>query len=284
MINDKILILGATGQLGSQLRELLDSQAIDYLAPSSKQLDITNADLVTQYFQKYQPTIIFDCAAYTNVDGAEDEPGKTLDHKINAAGTQFVAQAAEMIKATLFYISTDYVFDGNKTTAYLPEDQPHPQCEYGRTKAEGETSVLNIMSKYYIIRTSWVFGQYGHNFVYTMLQLAENHSQIKVVNDQIGRPTWAKTLAQFMIYTWRQKINYGIYQLSNDNYCSWYQFAQEILTDKRVELIPISSADYPQKAQRPQRSIMNLDKVKATGFLIPTWQSALREFKEEITN
>ena len=140
----------------------------------------------------------------------------------------------------------------------------------------------SIMSKYYIVRTSWVFGKYGNNFVYTMQRLASSNPRLTIVNDQYGRPTWTKTLAEFITYIVDNNADYGVYHLSNDNSCTWYDFAKEILKDSDVEVAPVTSAEFPQKAHRPKYSIMDLSKAKATGFVIPTWQEALAEFLKEI--
>lgn len=277
----KILITGAQGQLGTELRHLLDSRDIAYRGTDAHDLDITDEQAVDQYFKDYQPDLIYHCAAYTAVDKAEDE-GKALNQKVNVDGTRILAKAASAIDATLVYISTDYVFDGDKKDIYTVDDQPAPRNEYGRAKYEGEQQVQKYLKKYYIIRTSGVFGEYGHNFVYTMLDLAKTHKELTVVDDQYGRPSWTKNLAEFMTFAVDQKLAYGIYHLSNDNSCNWYEFASAILADKDVTVKPVSSAEYPQKAWRPRHSILDLSKTKATGFKIETWQDALKEFLQVI--
>lgn len=269
------LITGGNGQLGTELRHLLDEQGAAYVSTDAAEMDITDAKATMDKIKEVQPTVIFHCAAYTAVDKAEEE-GKELDEKINVDGTRNVALAAEAVGATLIYISTDYVFDGTKKEGeYATDDQVNPQNEYGRTKLLGEEAVQTIMSKYYIIRTSWVFGQYGHNFVFTMQRLAKAHDTLTVVNDQFGRPTWTRTLAEFMTYLIKNDAPKGIYHLSNDNSCSWFEFAQEILKDTDVTVKPVTSAEFPQKATRPQYSVMDLSKAKGIGFEIPTWQEAL---------
>lgn len=270
------LITGGNGQLGTELRHLLDETGVTYVSTDSQEMDITDAKATMTKIQEIKPKVIFHCAAYTAVDQAEDE-GKMLDEKINVEGTRNVAQAAKAVGATLVYISTDYVFDGTKKVGeYRVDDPVNPQNEYGRTKLLGEQAVQEILTDYYIIRTSWVFGQYGHNFVYTMQRLAKDHETLTVVNDQFGRPTWTRTLAEFMKYVIDHKASTGIYHLSNDNHCSWYEFAKEILKETAVEVKPVTSEQYPQKAKRPQYSVMDLSKAKAIGFEIPTWQEALR--------
>lgn len=274
---NNILITGANGQLGTELRNLLDEKGITYAATDTKELDITNKQMVNDYFETNKPELVFHCAAYTAVDAAEEEPGKSIDEKVNVLGTQNLATAAESVGATLVYISTDYVFDGKNADMYEEMDPQNPQNEYGRTKSLGEKAVRDTMSKYYIIRTSWVFGKYGKNFVYTMLNLAKTHDVITVVDDQVGRPTWTRTLAEFMVYAVEHQVAYGTYNLSNDNQANWFQFATEILKNTKIEVKPVTSAEYPQKAHRPEHSVMSLEKTKATGFKIPTWQDALKQ-------
>ena len=276
-----ILITGSNGQLGTELCHLLDERNISYTATDSAEMDITDKDAVDAVFQAVKPTFVFHCAAYTAVDKAEDE-GKELDEKINVSGTKNIAEAAEAAGAVLVYISTDYVFDGTNAGEYPVDAETNPKNEYGRTKLAGEQLVQSICSNYYIIRTSWVFGQYGHNFVYTMRRLAETYPTLTVVSDQVGRPTWTRTLAEFMMHVMESKPATGIYHLSNDNSCSWYEFACEILKDFDVEVKPVTSEEYPQKAYRPKHSVMDLSKAKATGFVIPTWQEALASFVKNI--
>lgn len=275
------MITGARGQLGTELCHLLDGQGISYDAFGSKELNITNPQMVAKRFNEVQPEIVFHCAAYTAVDKAEDE-AKELNWQVNEQGTKNIAEAAQKIGATLVYISTDYVFDGTNEDEYQPDAPTNPKNEYGKAKLAGEEAVRSIMDKYYIIRTSWVFGQYGGNFVYTMLRLAKTHDHLTVVDDQVGRPTWTRTLAEFMLYAVQHQIPYGTYQLSNDGSCTWYEFAKEILKDKNVTVSPVTSAEYPQKAYRPRYSIMSLNKVKETGFEVPTWEEALGEFVRKI--
>ncbi|CAI3430029.1 dTDP-4-dehydrorhamnose reductase [Enterococcus cecorum] len=271
-----ILLTGGNGQLGTELRHLLDEKGVEYVSTDAKKMDITDAQVTMDYITNLKPTVIYHCAAYTAVDKAEDE-GKALDEKINVDGTRNVALAAKEVGATLVYISTDYVFDGKLKDGEYAVDAPiNPLNEYGRTKALGEKAVQEIMDDYYIIRTSWVFGKYGHNFVFTMQKLAETRDELTIVNDQFGRPTWTRTLAEFMYFVIDQNAPFGIYHLSNDNACSWYEFAKEILKDTDVKVSPVTSEQFPQKATRPQYSVMDLSKTKALGFKIPTWQEALQ--------
>lgn len=277
-----ILLTGGNGQLGTELRHLLDEKGSEYVTTDHQEMDITDANATMKFITDLKPEVIYHCAAYTAVDKAEDE-GKELDEKINVDGSRNVALAAKAAGATLVYISTDYVFDGTKKEGmYQVDDATNPQNEYGRTKLLGEQAVQEIMEDYYIIRTSWVFGQYGHNFVFTMQRLAETHPKLTVVNDQFGRPTWTRTLAEFMTFVIEKQAPFGIYHLSNENSCTWYEFAKEILKDTDVEVAPVTSAEYPQKAKRPQYAIMDLSKAEALGFEIPTWQEALAGMLESL--
>ena len=281
-----ILITGANGQLGTELRYLLDERNVDYVAVYVAEMDITNSEMVDKVFAEVKPTLVYHCAAYTAVDAAEDE-GKELDFAINVTGPENVAKGSEKYRATLVYISTDYVFDGKKPIGqeWEVDDLPDPQTEYGRTKRMGEELVENLTSQHYIIRTAWVFGNYGKNFVFTMQNLAKTHKTLTVVNDQHGRPTWTRTLAEFMTYLTDNQKEYGYYHLSNDaaEDTTWYDLAVEILKDSDVEVIPVDSSKFPAKVKRPLNSTMSLAKAKATGFVIPTWQDALKEFyKQEV--
>ena len=277
----KILITGANGQLGTELRHLLDERGIVYDARDAKDMDITDRQAVEEQVTALKPAVIYHCAAYTAVDKAEDE-GKEINWRVNEEGTHNLAEVAAKVGAKLVYLSTDYVFDGTKMGEYKVSDPTNPKNEYGKAKLAGEKAIQAAMTDYYIIRTSWVFGEYGKNFVYTMLRLAKNHDRLTVVNDQVGRPTWTRTLAEFMTYLVDHHCEYGVYQLSNEDSCSWYEFAREILKDKDVEVVPVTSEEYPQKAYRPRHSIMSLNKAEATGFTIPTWQTALQEFMSQI--
>lgn len=277
----KILITGANGQLGSELRNLLDERGIAYDAFDSKQMDITNKELVDEKINALKPTVIYHCAACTAVDNAEDV-AKDLNWQVNEVGTRNVAEAAKRVGAKVVYISTDYVFDGTNEDEYEVDAPTNPKNEYGKAKLAGEKVIKEVLDDYYIIRTSWVFGKYGKNFVYTMLRLAKDHDKLTVVNDQFGRPTWTRTLAEFMTYLVDHDQPFGTYQLSNEGSCSWYEFASEILKDQDVEVDPVDSSAYPAKAYRPRHSIMSLKKAEGTGFEIIDWQSALGKFMDEI--
>lgn len=275
------MIVGASGQLGQELQRYLTQLNVKFDALTEKELDITDLSAVNAKITELKPTVIYDCAAYTAVDKAEDE-GKEINWIVNVNGTKNLAQVAADSHVKLVYISTDYVFDGTNEGEYMEDDPANPKNEYGRAKWAGEEAVRNSGADYFIVRTSWVFGEFGHNFVFTMQNLAKTHDKLTVVNDQIGRPTWTRTLAEFMVHLVKTNADAGTYQLSNDNVATWYDFACEILKDTEVEVEPVTSDKFPQKAYRPRHSIMNLDKAKATGFLVPTWENALQLFLDSI--
>jgi len=276
----KILITGANGQLGQDVVALAkENKAYEVYSFTKGELDVTDEQAVQSIVEEVKPAWILHCAAYTNVEAAEDE-GKDLNWKINKEGSAIISKAAASVKAKLIYISTDYVFDGTKKEWYETEDATNPLNEYGKAKLAGEQEIQRYLPDAHIIRTSWVFGEHGHNFVYTMLKLAKKMDTLKVVNDQYGRPTYAKDLASFMLYIVEKDIQGGIYHFSNDETATWFDFAQEILKREEVEVIPVDSSAFPQKAKRPQYSVMSLEKAKAAGFSIPTWKNALERFME----
>lgn len=272
-----ILITGANGQLGTELCHLLDENGIPYVGTTVEKLDITNQTQVQTYINEIKPTVIYHCAAYTAVDKAEDE-GKELNYLVNVEGTRNVALAAKQVGAIFVYISTDYVFDGKKQGyKYTTEDKPNPQNEYGKAKLAGEEVVQELLERYFIIRTSWVFGKYGNNFVYTMQKLAESKDRLTIVNDQLGRPTWTRTLAEFMSFVIEKNVPFGIYHLSNEGSCTWYEFAKEILKDSiDTEVVPVTSREFPQKAKRPQYSVMDISRTSQLGFELLSWKEVLR--------
>lgn len=277
----KYLITGAHGQLGQELQKILKERNLTFVAFDSKELDITDRLAVMSVFETEKPDVVLHAAAYTKVDLAEDE-GRSLNWKVNVEGTKNIADAAKQYNAKLVAVSTDYVFDGMNNDEYQETDSVNPKNAYGRAKLAGELAVIESGASSYIVRTSWVFGEFGPNFVYTMKRLAENHPKLTVVNDQLGRPTWTRTLAEFMLHLINSKSEYGIYNLSNDDTATWFEFAEEILKNLPVEVTPVTSDQFPQKAYRPKHSVMSLEKAKLTGFEIPTWRGALATFLSEI--
>lgn len=273
----KYLITGAHGQLGQEVQKLLRERGLTFVAYDSKALDITNREAVMATFKAEKPDVVLHAAAYTKVDLAEDE-GRVMNWQVNVTGTKNIADAAKQYGAKLVAVSTDYVFDGLNVGEYRETDPVNPRNAYGRAKLAGELAVTESGAAAYIVRTSWVFGEFGNNFVYTMQRLAESHPKLTVVNDQLGRPTWTRTLAEFMLYLIAVEATYGVYHLSNDETATWFDFAKEILKDRAVEVEPVTSAAFPQKAYRPKHSVMNLEKAKSTGFEILSWREALNKF------
>ncbi|MDT2725896.1 dTDP-4-dehydrorhamnose reductase [Lactococcus formosensis] len=276
------LIIGKNGLLGRELCLRFDAQRIPYLATGSHELDITDKVAVDAYFSRHKPQIIYLCAGYTAVEKAEQEE-RHLAEQVNAVGTENIAQAAEQVGALLLYVSTDYVFSGDLALGkeWEVDDLPQPQTYYGYTKLLGENAVRSNTTEHYIIRTSWLFGCYGNNFVSTMKNKAKNKDDqvIMVVNDQFGCPTWTRTLADFMIYLVQHKPDYGIYHLSNakaeTEILSWFDFAKYILHKDEVKLLPIASVELASNIKRPYNSALSLKKTEAIGFSVPTWKEAL---------
>lgn len=279
----KFLITGANGQLGQELQKLLRERELDFVAFDSTQLDITSREAVLATFESVKPDVILHAAAYTKVDLAEDD-GREVNWQVNVNGTKNVADAAKKIGAKVVAVSTDYVFDGTQNNDYVETDPVNPQNAYGRAKLAGELAVTESGADAYIVRTSWVFGEFGNNFVYTMQRLATTHPKLTVVNDQLGRPTWTRTLAEFMLHLVDVKATYGVYHLSNTGTTTWFDFAREILKNTDVEVAPVTSAEFPQKAYRPRHSVMSLDKAESTGFEILNWREALNAFLMGLTS
>lgn len=278
----KYLITGVKGQLGYDIvRELEKRNEHEYLALDAAEMDITDQDRVREVITEYQPDAIFHCAAYTAVDKAEDNV-KACE-EVNVEGTRNIAEAAREVDSKLIYLSTDYVFDGTKEGMYTPEDPTNPKSVYGNTKYLGELEALKVL-KHYIVRISWVFGINGHNFIKTMLKLAETHDEVSVVSDQIGSPTYTVDLARLLV-DMAHSDRYGIYHATNEGECSWADFAEYIFkaNGKDTKVNHITSEEYPQKAYRPRNSRLSKDKLVENGFdRLPTWQDAVDRYSEEL--
>ena len=286
----KIVVTGADGQLGRSLRALdqarkqeFQANEYDYVFAGHSSLDVTDRDAVQAFMRRERPDAIVNCAAWTNVDGAEnDEEGARL---LNAAAPAYLAQAALDTGALLIHISTDYVFSGDRSDGlpYAESDGPAPKTAYGRTKLEGEEAVRQSGCKYLILRTAWLYSPYGKNFVKTMLRLFDEKEEIQVVADQTGSPTSAIDLARCIEHLLLQKnLPIGLYHYTDEGRCSWYDFAVEIsrLSGKTsCRIHPCTTAEYPTPAQRPAWSVLDKTKIKKIdGLVIPDWKEALKEF------
>ncbi|EST12660.1 dTDP-4-dehydrorhamnose reductase [Sporolactobacillus laevolacticus] len=281
-MSNKILVTGGHGQLGTELTLMLQEKGFETYGLGHQELDITDLDHVRKVFREIKPDVVCHTAAYTAVDKAEsDRDGAFL---INAYGTRNVAIAAEEIDAKLVYVSTDYVFNGEKEGAYSEFDTPSPLGVYGQSKYAGEQFIHDFHSKFFITRTSWVFGQYGGNFVKTMLNLAENNDQIKVVNDQRGCPTYTEDLAEKIIEIF-QTNKYGVYHLSNSGSCTWYKFAKEIfkLRGINVKVVPCTTEEFPRPAKRPKNSEFEHMALKLNAFQeLRNWREALESLLNKV--
>lgn len=267
----KILVTGAKGMLGQDLCPILEDEEFDVVETDVDTLNITDFNQVKEVLTKEKPDFVIHCAAYTNVDGAEDDlKTATL---INVTGTENLAKVCGENDITLIYISTDYVFDGTKKETYLPNDKTNPINNYGLTKLQGEEAVKKYCKKYYIARTSWLYGHHGKNFVETMLSLADK-PELKVVEDQTGCPTWTVELANGIITIIDSEAEYGIYHVCGSGETSWYGFAKEIFAQAglTVNLKPCTTDEFPRPAKRPQHSSMDNDK------LCRNWKLALKDY------
>lgn len=273
----KIIVTGANGQLGKELTHWLTESA-EIIGLSRDILDIKNLSACRSIFSLYSPDIVIHCAAYTAVDQAESDPDEAF--RVNLAGTRNVAVAAREVGAKLCYISTDYVFDGTSTTPYREYDNTNPLTVYGKSKLAGEKAVQTMHDRYYIVRTSWVFGKYGNNFVNTMLKLAEQKDELRVVSDQLGSPTYTYDLAAFLIELVSTDY-YGIYHASNAGSCTWFEFAQAIFEEcgHNTLVIPCTTAEFPRPAPRPAYSVMDQSGIRINGLkLLRPWREALHHY------
>lgn len=278
----KVLVTGAKGQLGQDVLCLLENQPWEIFGFDREELDITNEEQVREKVLSIKPDIIIHTAAYTQVDQAESDEETAF--KVNAEGTKYLAQAAAAVEAKFCYISTDYVFDGTKNEPYKTSDETNPQTIYGKSKLAGEQYTRKYCSKYFIVRTSWVFGLYGNNFVKTMLRLAEERKELGVVSDQFGSPTYTTDLARFIIEL-VETNKYGIYHASNSGICSWYEFAKEIFrqSNKNVNVNAISTAEFQRPAQRPSYSVLEQKKIAEQGLImLPNWKEALGRYLSQM--
>ena len=278
----KVLVTGVKGQLGYDVVNELTKRGIEAVGVDIQDMDITDAASVEKVIGEVAPDAVIHCAAYTAVDAAEDNV--ELCRRVNADGTQNIANVCKKLDCKMVYISTDYVFDGEGTRAWEPDDERHPLNIYGQTKYEGELAVQNTLEKYFIVRISWVFGVNGKNFIKTMLNLGKTHDHLTVVNDQFGSPTYTYDLARLLV-DMVQTDKYGIYHATNEGICNWYEFACEIFrkAGMNVDVATVPASEYPTKAKRPENSRMSKEKLTENGFeRLPSWQDALERYLPQI--
>jgi dTDP-4-dehydrorhamnose reductase len=274
----RILVTGARGMLGTDLVCVLEEKGHEVFATDVEELDITLPVFLSRVIGDIGPDVVINCAAYTNVDKAEEEPEEA--NRINGLGAKNLALVCEDHNIDLCHISTDYVFDGTKKGPYTPDDLPHPINVYGKSKLAGEKNIREIMKRYYIIRTSWLYGKYGKNFVTTVLDLARNQGDLRIVSDQIGSPTWTVTLAR-VIEKLIRTGKYGIYHATDrtDGGISWYEFAKAVLKLNHLEtnVIPVKTKDFLSLAKRPEKTVLDLT---GTRLLLkedlPFWEDSLK--------
>ena len=281
-----VLVTGSGGQLGQSLQFVSPNYPeIDFVFCNSSELDITDLNNINKIFKQYKPHFCINTAAYTAVDKAESEPQKA--QLINVIGAKNLAEVCKDFETTLLHVSTDFVFDGNALKPYSEEDFTNPTGVYGQTKLDGEKEIQSILSNYYIIRTSWVYSQFGNNFMKTMLRLASEKDSISVVNDQVGTPTNAVDLANVLLSiinfkppTSNLQPSFGIYNFSNQGQCSWFDFAAEIFKQNNnvIDLKPIPSSQFPTPAKRPSYSVLDKSKIERKfEFKIDNWELSLKD-------
>lgn len=277
----RILVTGGRGQLGKELKRILVNEALfsglngdDGIIP----LDITNKESVEHIVKYYKITHIVNCAAYTQVDKAEAEKEKA--YLVNHFAVKTLAEISEKYHIRLIHISTDFVFDGNKNTPYLEEDEPNPLSVYGDSKLAGERALMSKLSNFVIIRTSWLYSKYGNNFVKTILKYSKERGYLRVVYDQVGTPTYAKDLAEIIVKIVPMDEIKGVYHYSNEGVSSWYDFAKGVVEFGSIKcrIEPILSIDYPTPARRPNYSVLSKTKIKRElGIEIPYWRDSLEK-------
>ena len=281
----KVLVTGVKGQLGFDVVNELTKRGHEAIGVDIAEMDITDKLSVDTVISSVRPQAVIHCAAWTAVDAAEDNEDKV--RAVNATGTKYIAEACRAIGAKLMYISTDYVFDGQGTTPWQPDCKDYkPLNVYGKTKLEGELAVANTLKEYFIVRIAWVFGVNGKNFIKTMLNVGKTHDTVRVVNDQIGTPTYTYDLARLLV-DMIETDKYGYYHATNEGgYISWYDFTREIYRQAgyTTKVIPVSTQEYGlSKAARPFNSRLDKSKLVENGFRpLPTWQDALARYLKEI--
>ena len=273
-----IVVFGASGQLGQCLKKVAEEQGISSIYfPSEEEADILNKDALKLVFEKYQPAWCINCAAYTAVDKAEDDVD--LARRINKTGAENLSMFCLAYNSILIHTSTDFVFKGDKSSPLSENDIPEPVNMYGLTKLEGELAVSKVLKNYFILRTSWLYSEYGNNFVKTMLKLGKDRDELKIIADQIGTPTYAMDLADcIQQIISRGSTAYGTYHYSNEGVASWYDFAKAIfdISETQIKVLPIKTSEYTSRAVRPAYSVMDKTKIKQTfNIEIPYWRDSL---------
>lgn len=274
----KVLVTGVKGQLGYDVVKDLEKRGHQPIGVDRDEMDLMDNEAIRTFIMNLKPEAIIHCAAYTAVDKAEEEVETC--YQINAESVKVISECAKELDVKLIYISTDYVFDGTKEGEYVETDLPNPINVYGASKLKGEQYVQTLLEKYYIVRISWVFGVNGNNFIKTMRRLGSERDELNIINDQVGSPTYTADLAPLLV-DMMETDKYGIYHATNEETCSWYEFANEIFKQSRIEVKtnPITTDQYPTAAKRPMNSRMSKAKLKANGFnLLPTWQEALAHY------
>lgn len=275
-----VLVTGASGQLGQALQFISNEYPqLEFVFCTSQMLDVTNLTSCEAVFEKFRPAFCVNAAAYTAVDKAESESESA--HRVNTDGAKNMALVCRKYDTVLLHISTDFVFDGEKNAPYTETDLPHPTGIYGQTKLDGEAAVTAVWEKHFIIRTSWVYSQFGHNFMKTMLRLGAERDSLAVVSDQIGTPTHAVDLAQALVTIMlSRQTDYGIYNFSGEGECSWFDFASEIFRVSAIDtsVKPIATSDYPTAARRPKYSVLDKSKIKEVFAMdIKNWKESLKQ-------
>ena len=283
----RVLVTGASGQLGKDVVALFQQKGHEVMGCSRSELDITNLEQCQQVINGFQPDSIIHCAAYTAVDAAETDVDGA--YKVNAVGTRNVVVAAERVGAKLVYISTDYVFNGRSAVPYQEYDNTDPQSIYGKSKRAGEVLTQSLSSRYFVVRTSWVYGLHGNNFVRTMLRLGQEKPQLQVVHDQKGSPTYTVDLARFL-QELVQTEKYGVYHASNSGDCTWFEFTQAIFEEAKelgfmikAQVEPCTTEQFPRPAPRPANSIMDHLSIRTNGLTdLRPWREGLVDFLKQI--
>lgn len=283
----KVLVTGSKGQLGSDLINELTARGHVAVGVDVEEMDVTDSAAVKKVINSVKPDVVIHCAAWTAVDAAEEEENVKKVRAINAYGTAYIAEECKNIDCKMIYISTDYVFDGRGTKPWDPDCKDYkPLNVYGETKLEGEKAVEKALEKFFIVRIAWVFGLMGKNFIKTMLALGKKYDSLRVVNDQVGTPTYTYDLARLLV-DMAETDKYGYYHVTNEGgYISWYEFAKEIFRQAgyNTEVKPVTTAEYGlSKAVRPFNSRLDKSKLSENGFKpLPTWQDALERYLKEI--